>query len=81
MITKEKFIQYINFIEFQLNLVDSDQEHKYIRGILKEIQKSFPKDDNGHCEVSHYIFDLNFGKSSPESEYETPDMLYDRLTN
>lgn len=81
MITKEKFTQYINFIQFRLDLIDDDTDHKEIRAILKKIQKSFPKDSQNHCEIHHYIFDLNFGKPTQDSEYETPEQLYERLIN
>lgn len=30
-------------------------------------------------EITHYIFDLNFGKPSSDSECETAEKLYDRL--
>jgi len=81
MITEEKFVQYINYIKFLLTLVDIDKEQKHIKSIIKHIQKSFPKDKKNHCEVEHYIFDLNFGKPSLDSEYENPNQLYKRLIN
>jgi len=30
-------------------------------------------------ELEHYCFEMNFGKPSSESNWETPEMLYDRL--
>lgn len=79
MITKEKFVQYINYIQFLVNLVDEDQKQPHIKSILKHIQKTFPVDENGHCEVTHYCFELNFGKPNIEGTYESPQELYDRL--
>jgi hypothetical protein len=79
MITEEKFCQYINYIQFLLTLVDEDRKVPHIRGILKEIRKSFPVDENGFCEIEHYCFDLSFGKPTHESIYENPSELYQRL--
>lgn len=78
MITKEKFVQYINYIQFLVTLVDEDRKQSHIRSILKHIQKSFPIID-GHCEVSHYCFELNFGKPSLDGPCELPQELYERL--
>jgi hypothetical protein len=80
MITEEKFCDYINYIQFLLTLVDENRSQPHIRAIIKKIQESFPIDENGHCEISHYCFDLNFGKPTPDGEYESPQELYERLT-
>ena len=80
MITKEKFVQYINYIQFLVNLVDEDRKQPHIKAILNHIRKYFPPTD-GHCEVYHYCFEQNFGKPSPEGPYESPQDLYERLIN
>lgn len=53
---------------------------KLYKIVLKLLQVHFLKDENGHCEVEHYIFFRNFGKPTHDSEYESPEQLYDRLT-
>ena len=80
IITLEKFVSYINYIQFRLTLVDDDSGHKEIKSIIKKIRESFPIDDKGFCHVEFYCFFENFGKHSNESEVtETPEQLYYRL--
>ncbi len=55
MITQEKFVNYIEYIKFLLVLVDDDKNHNHIKSIVKEIEKSFPKDENGFSEIEFYI--------------------------
>ena len=52
---------------------------KLFRSIVSLLQVWFPKDENGFCEIEDYCFDNNFGKPTIESEYITPEMLYDKL--
>jgi len=54
--------------------------HSLIKQLILLLQDSFPKDENGFCEIEHYCFGLNFGKALEEGgEYESPEQLYDRL--
>ena len=46
--------------------------------IIQLLQVFFPKDENGFCEISHYCFDMNFGKIEG-MELITPEDLWDRL--
>jgi len=52
---------------------------KLFRSIISLLQVWFPIDENGFCEIEHYCYDNNFGKPTIESEYITPEMLYDKL--
>lgn len=56
------------------------ENSKIIKNTIELLQIFFPKDEKGFCEIEHYCFEKNFGKLSFESEYETPEMLYDKLT-
>lgn len=54
--------------------------HSLIKQLILLLQDSFPKDENGFCEIEHYCFDLDFGKALEEGgECESADQLYDRL--
>lgn len=55
------------------------ENSKLIKNTIELLQIFFPRDENGFCEIEHYCFKENFGKPSPESEYITPEMLYDKL--
>jgi len=46
-----------------------------IKQIINLLSIWFDKSD-----LEHYIFDLNFGKPSSDSECETAEMFYDKLT-
>jgi len=46
-----------------------------IKQIINLLSIWFDKSD-----LEHYIFDLNFGKPSSESECETTEMFYDKMT-
>ena len=52
---------------------------KLFRSIISLLQVWFPIDENGFCEIEHYCFFTNFGKENTESEYVSPEMLYDKL--
>lgn len=45
--------------------------------MLSLLRVYFPKDEEGHCEIEHWCYCLNFGKLG--EEYESPGQLYDRL--
>ena len=60
------------------NLYDNENLYKKIIELLRIW---FPVDEDGYCEIEFYCFYRNFGKPTPESEHETPGMLYDKLTN
>ena len=49
-----------------------------IKTVIKLLRESFPVDTNGFCEISHYCFDMNFGKIA-EEDFITPEDLWDRL--
>jgi hypothetical protein len=58
------------------NLYDNENLYKKIIELLRVW---FPVDENGFCEIEIYCFQMNFGKPSKDSEWETPEMLYERL--
>lgn len=49
-----------------------------IKGILDLLRYFFPRDEDGFCELEHYCFDLDFGKTG--EEIESIGAFYDRLT-
>lgn len=73
----ERFTKNINL----LNLAYMCGNDEIVSKIIIGLQKYFPKDKNGFCEIEHYCFDNNFGKPTTESEYDTIENLYNRLTN
>jgi hypothetical protein len=96
MIEKQTFIEAIEAMRYQYekdkehsesigkifstedcNLYDNENLYKKIIELLRIW---FPVDENGHCEISSYCFEMNFGKPTSNSEWETPEMLYERLT-
>jgi hypothetical protein len=79
MIKKEKFCEYINYINFLTNLVDEDKKHKHIVSIMNFLHTFFPRDEDGFSEIEHHCLFLNFGKLA--EDYESPEELYERLTN
>lgn len=95
MITKEIFVDTINSlqkqIEYDIKIGEFIKESFGIEyeavlydnsivtmALFKILQHIFPP-EKSHCEIEHYCFNLNFGKPTPESEYESPKELYDRL--
>ena len=96
MIEKSKFVEAIDSIRFQLTkdiksselmaeAFGVDELSLYdneflIKSIISLLQIWFPLGEDNFCEISHYCFCLNFGKPSPDSELETTEMFYDRLT-
>ena len=50
-----------------------------IKAIVSHLQLYFPKKDN-HCEIEHYMFDMNFGKCG-DKELITIEDLWFRLNN
>ena len=47
---------------------------------MKLLQEYFPKDEEGFCEIEHYLYECEFGKALKESkESETIEDLYKRL--
>lgn len=91
MIEKDKFVFALEAIQQQMHkdkmnsaLIQEafsiNEDFLYdnsiiIRQIIDLLAIWFDKD-----ELNHYIFDLNFGKPSPDSECETIGEFYDRLT-
>lgn len=49
-----------------------------VKSIIKLLQVHFPKDKDGFCEIEHYCFHIEFGKSG-DKEIISPEDLYDRL--
>lgn len=91
MIEKEKFVLALEAIQQQMHkdkmnsaLIQEafsiNEDFLYdnsiiIKQIIDLLSLWFDKD-----ELNHYIFDLNFGKPSSDSECETIGEFYDRLT-
>jgi hypothetical protein len=90
MISEELFIKSIEALRLQMyedkvnaNIVaevfgtsefNLYNNEKLVNAIIDLLSVDFDKE-----ELTHYIFDLNFGKPSPDSEWEIPKMLYYRL--
>lgn len=90
-ISKDLFIKSIEAIRLQLaeDKVNSSiiaevfdakdfclyDNEKLVNAIIDLLSVDFDKED-----LTHYCFELNFGKPSLDSEWETAEMLYDRLT-
>ena len=74
--TKEDFLKHISLIQSNIGL---DDELCIFN--LNKLKDKFPCNENGFSEIEHYSFFTNFGKPSLDSEYETPDMFWERLTN
>ncbi len=53
---------------------------KIIKTIVNLLHIHFPRDENGFSEIEFYLFSHNFGKPTIDSEYESPEMLWNRLT-
>lgn len=47
------------------------------KAIIELLRISFPKDEEGHCEIEHWAYQLDFGKHA--DPYEDAGGLYDRL--
>lgn len=96
MISKIKFVEVIESMRIQhkedlkngslieeafgVNDVLLYDNSRLVISIFQLLHEFFPKDPDGNCEIANYCFDLNFGKPTPDSEWETPGELYDRLT-
>lgn len=94
VILKEVFISSIEAIRLQQHkdslsadligkVFNTDSVNPYdtslvTLAIIQLLQVFFPKDENGFCEISHYCFDMNFGKIDG-MELITPEDLWDRL--
>lgn len=91
MIKKEIFVNTINNIQSQLSedkktseLLQEAfgiQEFPYkdnflLTSLIEILRFYFPIKEN-HCEISHYMFCLDFGKCG--NEYESVEDLYNRL--
>ncbi len=53
---------------------------KIIKTIVNLLHIHFPMDENGFSEIEFYLFSQNFGKPSYDSELETIENFYKRLT-
>lgn len=49
------------------------------KSMIELLQVWFPRDENGHCEIEHYCFALDFGRWNKE-EVVTAENLWDQLT-
>lgn len=93
MISKQLFIKTIEALQEQYNHdkqcadalgqmynteISGTYNTSYLsNAILELLRVHFPKDADGHCEIEHYAYCLNFGKLG--EEYESPEELYFRL--
>lgn len=48
-----------------------------VKAIMGLVRNSFPPDEEGHCEIEHWAYQLDFGRYSDDKE--DAGMLYDRL--
>lgn len=71
---KESFVGHIEKIQEVLC-----EKPELVKGIIDKIHIEFPRDENGHSEVEFYIFMQNFGKPSIDSDFKSPEVLYDEL--
>lgn len=94
IILKEVFISSIEAIRLQQHkdslsadligkVFNTDDVNPYDTSLLtitiiQLLQAFFPKDENGFCEISHYCFEMNFGKIDG-MDLITPEDLWDRL--
>lgn len=92
-ITKEHFVGVINSLREQYckdkeyaadigRIFNSDGSGFYdnsalINSIFSFLHEVFPKDEDGHSELEHYCYVLNFGRNG--EDYENAEDLYDRL--
>ena len=52
------------------------------KSCVKLLQEYFPKDEEGHCEIEHFLFNCEFGKAlNDNEENESIEDLYKRLIN
>lgn len=58
----------------------SYRDNMAIQAIMKLLQVYFPKDEHGFCEIEHYCFIIEFGKTN-DGGVMTADEFYDFLTN
>lgn len=95
LITQEAFTSLIEAVRLQTlkditnaltmgQMFNSDNINPYdnsilITAIVSHLQLHFPKKDN-HCEIEHYMFDMNFGKVGEEEVVTIEDLWY-RLNN
>lgn len=91
-ITKEHFVSVLDALQEQYLLdkknadvlglmfkteVDGAYDNSLLsNAILGLLREYFPKED-GHCEIEHWAYQLQFGKYG--EEYEDAGQLYDRL--
>ena len=93
MISKELFIgvldklesQYrkdVNYMEGLSGVLGFKESILYdnsdlVKSVLDLLRFYFPVDDDGFCELQHWMYALDFGKCG--DEYEDSGQLYDRL--
>ena len=54
--------------------------NRVVLSCVKLLQQYFPKDENGFCEIEHFIFNLEFGKPLKEGlDIESFEQFYSRL--
>jgi len=91
-ITKEHFVGVINSLHEQY-VKDRNSAEAFgeifnteaglydnsllINSVFSFLHEVFPKDEDGHSEIEHYCYVLNFGKNG--EEYESPEELFNRL--
>lgn len=70
--TKEKFVKNMGVLHLATVTGDEDIVKRLFKGILAH----FP---NNKADLEHYVYDLNFGKPSSDSECEDYETFYQRL--
>jgi len=92
-ISKEQFVEVLEALREQYgidkinaevvgNIFKCDLDGKYDNSLLSNaiiglLRNYFPQDEDGHCEIVHWAYVLNFGKLG--DTYEDAGQLYDRL--
>jgi hypothetical protein len=77
MISEERFCNNINILRFAI-FSGNENERPYCN-IISNLQKHFPRDENGYCEIEQYCIFENFGKL--HEPYKSEIDLYNELIN
>lgn len=80
MITKEIFIDTINFLDVIIKENKTDQQTVlFLKRIFILLPLCFENTAQAKEEIEYYCFHTNFGKPTPDSEYITPAALFEKL--
>lgn len=58
----------------------SYNDNLLVKSIMTLLHIHFPKDEDGYCEIEHYCFIIEFGKTD-NKEIISAEELYTRLTS